>query len=29
MQPVLVLAEHFSDTGDGEDVTYPGHGQAA
>ena len=29
MQPVLVLAEHFGDTGDGEDVTYPGHGQAA
>lgn len=29
VQPVLVLADHFSDTGDGEDVAYPGHDQAA
>ena len=29
MQPILVLAEHFGDTGDGEDVAYPGYGQAA
>jgi hypothetical protein len=26
---VLVLVEHFADTGDDEEVTYPGHGQAA
>src|ERR1017187_9741952 len=29
VQPVLVLADHFSDTSDGEDVAYPGHDQAA
>ena len=29
VQPVLVLAEHFGDTGDGEDVAYPSHDQAA
>jgi hypothetical protein len=29
LQPVLVLAEHLGDASDGEDVTYPGHGQAA
>ena len=29
LQQVLVLAEHFGDTADGEDVAYPGHGQAA
>src|ERR1017187_479783 len=29
LQPILVLADHFGDTGDGEDVAYPGHDQAA
>ena len=29
LQQVLVLAEHFGDTADCEDVAYPGHGQAA
>jgi hypothetical protein len=29
VQPVLVFADHFGDTGDGEDVAYPGHDQAA
>ena len=29
LQQVFVLAEHFGDTADGEDVAYPGHGQAA
>jgi hypothetical protein len=26
LQEVLVLAEHFGDTADCEDVAYPGHG---
>ena len=29
LQQVLVLAEHFGDTADGEDVADPSHGQAA
>ena len=29
VQPLLILAEHFSDTADREDVADPGHGQAA
>jgi len=29
LQQVLVLAEHFGDTADCEDVAYAGHGQAA
>jgi hypothetical protein len=29
VQPILVLAKHFGDTADGEDVTYPSHRQAA
>jgi hypothetical protein len=29
LQQVLVLAEHFGDPADCEDVAYPGHGQAA
>ena len=29
LQQVLVLAEHFGDTADCEDLAYPGHGQAA
>jgi len=29
LQQVFVLAEYFGDTADGEDVPYPGHGQAA
>ena len=29
LQQVLVLAEHFGDPADCEEVAYPGHGQAA
>jgi len=29
LQQILVLAEHFGDPADCEDVAYPGHGQAA
>ena len=29
LQQVFVLAEHFGDTADCEDVAYPGHDQAA
>jgi hypothetical protein len=29
LQPIRILAEHLGDAGDGEDVAYPGHDQAA
>ena len=29
VQPLLILAEHFGDTADREDVADSGHGQAA